>query len=49
MTTFATPKPLTEQIRYALVQLRQAREDGSASAITIAQRRLDKLIDKLPR
>lgn len=49
MPTFATPKPLTEQIRYALAQLRQARYDGNATGITIAQRRLDGLLDKLPR
>ncbi|WP_198344343.1 hypothetical protein [Mycobacterium dioxanotrophicus] len=49
MTTFAKPQPLTAQITYALMQLRQARFDGDATCITIAQRRLDRLIDRLPR
>lgn len=49
MPTFAASQPLTAQITYALMQLRAARYDGSLSAIHVAQRRLDRLIDKLPR
>ena len=46
MPTFPKPKPpLTEQIRFALVQLRAARYDGSAVAIYVAQQRFDRLLD----
>lgn len=49
MPTFAQPRPLTEQITYALMQLRAARYDGSASAIYVAQQRFDRLLDRYPR
>ena len=49
MPTFAAPKPLTERITYALMQLRQARYDGRPECIHVAQRRLDDLLDRLPR
>lgn len=49
MTTFGKPRPLTEQITYALMQLRAARYDGSASAIYVAQQRFDRLLDRYPR
>ena len=50
MPTFPKPKPpLTEQIRFALVQLRAARYDGSAVAIYVAQQRFDRLLDRYPR
>jgi hypothetical protein len=48
MTTFPPPRPLPERINMALAKLRQARYDGSAAAITIAQRQFDKLVDELP-
>lgn len=49
MPTFPSTQPLTEQITYALAQLRAARYDGGLVAIYVAQQRMDRLIDRLPR
>jgi hypothetical protein len=51
MATFpALPptRPLTDRITIALAALRQARFDGSATRIYVAQRRFDHLVDQLP-
>ncbi len=40
---------ITTLCRIALKKLRDAREDGDATHIAIAQRRFDALVDKLPR
>lgn len=40
---------ITTLVRIALVKLREAREDGNATRIAIAQRHFDRLCDKLPR
>ncbi len=40
---------ITTLVRIALKKLRDARADGNAAAIVIAQRRFDQLCDKLPR
>lgn len=49
MSTFTSPTPLTTRITYALKVLRDARQDGAPELIYIAQRRLDDLLDRLPR
>lgn len=48
MATFTPLPPLTTRITLALAELRRARFDGSAAAITLAQRKLDNLVDCLP-
>ncbi len=40
---------VTTLVRIALVKLQEAREDGDAAKIIVAQRRFDALCDKLPR
>lgn len=40
---------ITTLCRIALKKLRDARENGDATRIAIAQRRFDALVDKLPR
>ncbi len=49
MATFAPPTPLTQRITYALKVLRDARQDGAPERIHVAQRRLNALLDRLPR
>lgn len=49
MATFAPPTPLTQRITYALQVLRDARRDGAPERIYVAARRLDDLLDRLPR
>ena len=49
MSTFSPPTPLTARIIYALQVLRDARKDGAPELIYVAQRRLDALLDRLPR
>jgi len=40
---------ITTLVRIALHKLREARRNGNATRIAIAQRRFDALVDKLPR
>lgn len=40
---------ITTLCRIALHKLQEARKDGDATRIAIAQRRFDALLDKLPR
>ncbi|AVO21694.1 hypothetical protein I5I01_gp89 [Mycobacterium phage MooMoo] len=50
MPTFPPPTELTEKITTALNALRTARhEHASASYVECLQRRLDNLLDRLPR
>jgi hypothetical protein len=46
MPTFVTPTPLTVQVTHALQVLRDAREDGEASKVSVAAARLDRLLDR---
>lgn len=49
MATFPPLRPLPDRVTIALARLRKARYDGSASAIYVAQRTFDGLLDQLPR
>lgn len=49
LATFTAPTPLTRQITAALKVLRTARFDNDETAICIAERRLDRLLDRYPR
>jgi len=40
---------ITTLVRITLHKLREARRDGNATRIAIAQRHFDRLVDKLPR
>ncbi|AJA43383.1 hypothetical protein VC60_gp82 [Mycobacterium phage Sbash] len=49
MPTFAPPTPLTRQITYVWQSLQRARREHDEFLTAYCEKRLDELIDRLPR